>query len=325
MTINNSPALSDLEVWRKKPFRFIAAPFTPMFPDGSVHAEKIPAYHELLVANRIAGAFINGSTGEGVSMTLEEKKLVTRAWANASKKNQDLKIINLVGGNSLHECIELAQYSRQQGIDAISVLPPFYFKPVNVKQLARFVAEIGSAVPELPVYYYHIPVLTDVGFSMIDFLPEIEKLLPNFVGIKYTHEDFMDYLSCIHFADGKYDMLWGRDENLLPALSLGAKGTVGSTYNYAAPLYHMLYDAFIKNDLHKARQAQQQAINMIRLLGKYEGISTGKAFMKLIGVDCGTFRLPVKNMNPEDFECFKKDAEAVGFFDFCSALSHKVA
>lgn len=325
MTTNNNNALSGLEMWRKKTFRFVAAPFTPMLPDGSVHVEKITTYHELLAANQIAGAFINGSTGEGVSMTLDEKKLVTRAWASASKNNQYLKIINLVGGNSLPECIELAKYSQQQGIDAISVLPPFYFKPVDVKQLAHFVAAIGNAVPQLPVYYYHIPVLTGVGFAMIDLLPEIEKLLPNFVGIKYTHEDFMDYLSCIHYANGKYDMLWGRDENLLPALSLGAPGTVGSTYNYAVPLYLKLYDAFLKNDLSEARNIQQQAIDMIRLLGKYGGISTGKAFMRLIGLDCGGFRLPVKNMNIEDFARFKKDAETIGFFNFCSTLSPNIA
>lgn len=313
------------DVWRKKNFRFIAAPFTPMLPDGSVHAEKIPAYYDLLAENQISGAFINGSTGEGVSMSLEEKKLVTRTWAMASEGNQDFKVINLVGGNSLPECIELAQYSLQQGISAISVLPPFYFKPASVKQLAQFIAAIGRAVPDIPVYYYHIPVLTGVGLAMIDFLPEIEKLLPNFVGIKYTHEDFMDYLSCIHYGNGKYDMLWGRDENLLPALSLGAKGTVGSTYNYAAPLYHRLYEAFVRNDLQEARKAQQQAIDMIRLLGKYGGISTGKAFMKLVGFDCGGFRLPVKNMSTEDFDRFKKDAEETGFFSFCSKLSPKVA
>ena len=153
---------------------------------------------------------------------------------------------------------------------------------------------------------------------MIELLKNVDGKISNFAGIKYTHEDFMDFLSCIHFQNGKYDMLWGRDENMLAALAVGAKGAVGSTFNYATPLYLDLIEAFNKNDFKKAQQLQQQSIDMIRLLGKYGGIATGKAYMKLIGLDCGEFRLPVKNMESSSFEPFKKDTEEVGFSNFCS-------
>lgn len=113
-------------------------------------------------------------------------------------------------------------------------------------------------------------------------------------------------------------MLWGRDENMLSALALGSKGAVGSTFNYAAPLYYNLIEAFNAGELEKAQQLQQQSIDMIRLLGKYGGIATGKAYMKLIGFDCGGFRLPVKNMNNEQFLSFVKDTEQINFSSFCS-------
>jgi N-acetylneuraminate lyase len=128
----------------------------------------------------------------------------------------------------------------------------------------------------------------------------------------------MDFLSCSQFQNGKYDMLWGRDENMLSALALGNKGAVGSTFNYAAPLYYDLIDAFNNNDLEKAQALQQKSIDMITLLGKYGGISVGKAYMKLIGLDCGAFRLPVKNMDNENFDLFKKDVEQLNFKDYCS-------
>src|SRR5690606_27124293 len=115
-------------------------------------------------------------------------------------------------------------------------------------------------------------------------------------------------------------MLWGRDENMLSALVLGAKGAVGSTFNYAAPLYHKLIQAFEENDLETARQEQQRSIDMIRLLGKYGGIATGKAFMKAIGLNCGEFRLPVRNMTDSDLINFKKDLEAIAFDSYCSRL-----
>ena len=118
-------------------------------------------------------------------------------------------------------------------------------------------------------------------------------------------------------------MLWGRDENMLPALSLGAPGAVGSTYNYAAPLYLDLMAAHASGDLASARLLQQQSIDMIRLLGKYGGIATGKAFMRLVGMDCGGFRLPVRNMSEDQYVSFASDAERVGFHSFCSKpLSH---
>ena len=296
----------------------IAAPFTPMDADGNINVDIIPAYYSFLKSNKVTGAFICGSTGEGVSMTTNEKKQVASAWAAATKNDPDFKVMLFLGGTSIADCKDLALYAKEVGLYAISFTAPFYFKPANVAMLAKACAEVAAVVPDMPFYYYHIPVLTGVGFAMYDLLQEVNDLIPNFAGIKYTHEDFMDFLSCLHFNNGKYDMLWGRDENMLSALVLGTKGAVGSTFNYAAPLYYDLIDAFNANDLKKAQMLQQQSIDMIRLLGKYGGISTGKAFLKLVDVDCGAFRLPVKNMDAAQFELFKQDVEAVGFHTFKS-------
>jgi N-acetylneuraminate lyase len=296
----------------------IAAPFTPMHKDGSLNLSVIPEYYAMLKANGVKGAFICGSTGEGVSISVKEKKAVAEAWAACTKYDSDFIVMPLLGGTCLEDCKELALNAKEIGLDAVSFTAPFYFKPANVEMLAQCCYEVASAVPEMPFYYYHIPVLTGVGFPMYDLLKAIDGKIPNFAGIKYTHEDFMDFLSCLHFQNGKYDMLWGRDENMLPALSLGAKAAVGSTFNYAAPLYYNLIDAFNSGNLTKAQLLQQQSIDMIRLLGKYGGIATGKAYMKLIGLDCGEFRLPVKNMDADNFELFKKEVAQLGFSNFCS-------
>lgn len=296
----------------------IAAPFTPMNKDGKLNLSLIPGYYQFLKNNKNTGAFICGSTGEGVSMTTDEKKSVIKAWAEATTGDKDFKVMALVGGTSIEDGKDIARFAQQNGLYGVSFTAPFYFKPANVAMLAECCKEIADAVPEMPFYYYHIPVLTGVGFSMIDLLKNVTGKISNFAGIKYTHEDFMDFLSCLHFENGKYDMLWGRDENMLSALAVGAVGAVGSTFNYAAPLYYELMDAFNKNDLKKAQALQQQSIDMITLLGKYGGIATGKAYMKLIGLDCGSFRLPVKNMSSEDFENFKKEVEQLNFSSFCS-------
>lgn len=310
----------------KKLQGLIAAPFTPMKADGSLNLSIIPNYYEMLVANGVTGAFVCGSTGEGVSMTTVEKKAVAEAWASCTKSNPDFKVMTLLGGTSLADCKELARHAKEIGLYAVSFTAPFYFKPANLKGLAECCKAVADEVPDMPFYYYHIPVLTGVDYAMYDLLQAVDETVPNFAGVKYTHEDFMDFLSCLHFKDGKYDMLWGRDENMLSALVLGTQGAVGSTFNYAAPLYYDLIEAFNNGDLKKAQALQQKSIDMIRLLPKYGGIATGKAYMKLLGLDCGEFRLPVKNMNEEQFQLFKKEVVGLNFSSFSSrSLSTAVA
>ena len=298
----------------------IAAPFTPMNADGSLNLSLVSVYYRLLKANGVTGAFICGSTGEGVSMTAREKMAVAEAWAACTHDDPAFKVMTLLGGTCITECRELARHAGSIGLYGVSFTSPFYFKPADVGMLAKACIAVAETVPDMPFYYYHIPVLTGVDFPMISLLKEIDGRLPNFSGVKYTHEDFMDFLSCMRYEGGKYDMLWGRDENMLPALSLGARAAVGSTFNYAAPLYHRMIEAFQKGDLTEAQRLQQQSIDMIRLLGKYGGIATGKMYMRFIGLDCGQFRMPVKNMTAEEWQLFKKDVEALGFDAFRSRI-----
>lgn len=296
----------------------IAAPFTPFDHNGELNTDLIPAYYAFLKANNVTGAFICGSTGEGVSLTFDEKVAVMEKWAALTKNDADFNLMMFLGGTNIKECKQLAALAEKAQVDAISFTSPFYFKPANIQQLAKCCAEVASAAPNTAFYYYHIPVLSGGHFAMIDLLKEVDSLIPTFAGIKYTHEDFMDFLSCMNFNNRKYDMLWGRDENMLSALVLGSKGAVGSTYNYAAPLYHNLIAAYNAGDFEKANTLQQKSIDMITLLGKYGGISTGKAYMKLVDLECGTFRLPVKNMDEKQFEAFKTDVAALDFESFKS-------
>lgn len=301
----------------------VAAPFTPMNKKGEINPGLIPGYFDLLSFNGISGIFINGSTGEGVSLTLAEKKLLTKAWADAREDNKEIRIINLVGGTSLTECIELAKFSGEKGIDAVAVLAPFYFRPASVSELGNFIELVAGAVPGIPVYFYHIPVLTGVCFPMAGLLKFASERIGNFAGIKYTDENFADFLACLRYEGGRYDILWGSDETLLSALVLGAKGAVGSTYNYAAPLYHSIMGLFRDGRLEDARKLQHKSVEMVSLLGKYGGIGTGKAFMRYIGIDCGRFRPPVRSLSEDEWGCFCSDVKNLGMDHLLSKQPEK--
>ena len=161
----------------------IAAPFTPMNRRGEIIFDVIPEYCDFLIRNKVVGAFINGSTGEGVSLSQRERMKTTEAWT-AAAKNKNIKVINLVGGTSYQESIENAIHSKESGVDSIAIVAPYYFKPAGARQLADYFALIAGAVPELPVYFYHIPVLTGCNVAMLDFLQEAAPMIPNLAGIK---------------------------------------------------------------------------------------------------------------------------------------------
>jgi N-acetylneuraminate lyase len=303
----------------------IAAPFTPMHEDGSLNLSLIPDYYQHLKSSGVIGTFINGSTGEGSSLTTEEKKMIIEAWAECTKGDAEFYVMSLVGGTSVEEAKILARFCQEKGLYGVSITAPYYFKPADINQLVQTCIAVGESAPNIAFYYYHIPVLTNVHFPMLQFLKQIHGKLKNFAGIKYTLEDFMDFQSCLNFENGRYDMLWGRDENYLPALAVGVKGAVGSTYNYAAPLYHAIKKAWNSGDIELARSLQFKSIEMIQLLGKYGGIATGKAYMKFIGLDCGKFRLPVKNMSSEEYNLYKKDVENLNLDNYLSVLTNVIA
>lgn len=298
----------------------VAAPFTPMDKDSNIVYDTIGPYYNFLEKNGVIGVFINGSTGEGPSLTQKEKQRQAEKWAESMKAGGRVRVINLVGGTSYMECIENAIFSKECGLSAIAIVAPYYFRPDGPDKLAEFCTRIGESVPDMPVYFYHIPVLTGVNIPMYGFIEKISGMLPNFVGIKYTKEDLMDFMKCLNYDGGRFEMLWGSDECLLSALALGCRGAVGSTYNYAAPLYLKLIKAFDDGNIQEARRLQQLSANMIDLLGKYGGMAVGKAYMKYTGLDCGECRVPVKNPTGEMYKEFVKDVGNLGMDELFSKL-----
>lgn len=288
----------------------IVAPFTAFDCDGAVDLSKVERQSRFYKDNGIAGAFVCGTTGEGSALTMEEKKALFKEWAKY--RSEDFLVIGFVGGTSVLECRELVQYAQACGLDAVAMTAPYYQKAASVKDLALTVAEVASAAPELPIFYYHIPCLTNVYFSMYDLLREVDAIVPNFAGIKFTFENMMDYQLCLEFKDRKYNIMWGRDEMMLEALSIGAQAFVGSTFGYNAPVYTEIMNAFEAGDMKKAAAIQLEACKLITYLGKY-GNGAGKAFMKAAGLDLGPCRRPFSTLTDEQFASMQANLEQTPF------------
>ena len=292
----------------------VGAAHTPFAADGSLNLAAVEKQAAHYLANGIRVAFIGGTTAESHSLTLDERRLLAERWLEVAR-GTELKVIVHVGSNCLADACNLAAHAARSGALAVSALTPSYFKPRSVDVLVDCCAQIASAAPDLPFYYYDIPSFTGVTLSMPEFLARGREKIPNLAGIKWTNVDLYSYQLCRAVVGG-FDLPWGNDEYLLAALSLGATGAVGSTYNFAAPIYQRLIGHFSSGNLEAARREQFRSCEIVRTLVGFGYMGAAKATMAMLGVDVGPARLPNTNLDEAQLKQLRTQLETLGFFDW---------
>ncbi|WP_291911913.1 dihydrodipicolinate synthase family protein [Chitinophaga sp. CB10] len=297
----------------------IAATFSTFNEDGSLNLSLVPSLVDNLVQQGVKGVFICGTNGEGPNLTAEERMATVEAFVQAANKR--CLVLVHVGHSSIAEARRLAAHAQKAGADAISAVSAFYFKPASARNMVDCMAQIAAAAPALPFYYYHIPAITGVAVNPLEFLELAENRIPNLAGIKYTAATLHEYQACLNYGNGKYDILFGYDELLLPALSVGAKGAIGSTYTFAAPLYLRILELFEQGDLTGARALQYEAVKMIQCLGWYSPIPAQKAIMKLLGTDLGPCRLPLTTLDASQQEKIAQYLQEIRFAEVLQSVS----
>lgn len=296
----------------------IDAPFTPFYENGEVNYEVIPAYAAMLAKNGLVGVFINGSSGEGYMLTTEERMKLAEAWVAAVP--QGFKVIVHVGSCCVKDSRLLAEHAQKIGAWGIGAMAPPFPKIGRIEELVKYCEEIASGAPELPFYFYHIPAFNGAFLPMVKFLEAVDGRIPNFAGIKYTFESIYEYNQCRLYKDGKFDMLHGQDETILPELAMGgAQGGIGGTTNYNGRELVGIIDAWKAGDLELARERQNFAQEVINVICHFRGnIVAGKRIMKLIGLDLGKNRTPFQNMTDAEEAQMKKELEEINFFERCN-------
>lgn len=298
----------------------IDAPFTPFKENGDINLAPIPQYAAMLKANGLKGVFINGSSGEGYMLTDEERMALAEAWVAAAPA--DFKVIVHVGSCCVRSSRRLAEHAAKIGAWGIGAMAPPFPKIGRVEELVKYIEEIACGAPELPFYYYHIPAFNGAFLPMVQLLEAVDGRVPNFAGIKYTFESMYEYNQCRLYKDGKYDMLHGQDETILPCLAMGgARGGIGGTTNYNGRELVGIIEAWKAGDLELARERQNFSQEVINVICNYRGnIVGGKRIMKLIGLDLGKNRTPFRNMTDEEEKAMKAELESIDFFNRCNRL-----
>ncbi|MFM8270989.1 MAG: dihydrodipicolinate synthase family protein, partial [Gemmata sp.] len=206
-----------------KPFvGLVPAVLTPFDPRGELNLAAVQPHAELLARDGVAGVFVGGTTGEFSSLTFDERLALTARWA-AVVKGSATRLVVHVGANCLADAKQLAAQADALGAAAISAVAPSYFKPKSLDVLIQWCAELAAAAPNTPFYFYDIPVLTGVAFPMTEFLEQAPARVPTLRGIKFTNPDLMTYQRLIRAGEGRFDILFGIDEQFLAAVVLGAR------------------------------------------------------------------------------------------------------
>ena len=301
----------------------VAATHTPFHADGSLNLGIVEKQAAHLWADDVQIAFIGGTTGESHSLSLEERRALAQRWVEVAR-GSGLRVVVHVGSNCLSDAAALAAQAQEVGAAAISALAPSYFKPSSVAVLVDCCMQIAAAAPKTPFYFYDIPALTGVNLPMSEFLAAARARIPNMAGLKFTNPDLLAYQLCLNADSGAFDCPWGTDEALLAALAVGARGAVGSTYNFAAPIYHRLMAGFANGDLAAAREEQIRSMRLVQLLGRYGFMGAAKALMRMLGVDVGPPRLPNTSLSPRGMGQLEQELREMGFFDWIRAADFSV-
>jgi N-acetylneuraminate lyase len=283
----------------------IPALITPFKEDGAIYEPALRNLVDHLIESGVGGFYITGSTGEGFLMTAEERKKVVEIVIEQTAKR--VPVIAHIGTIDTNTAMDLAKHAYITGADAISSVPPFYYR-FEFNEIYNYYKDLASSVP-IPLIIYNIPATTGVEIG----LPAIKKLaeIDNVMGIKYTSFNHYDMQRISEYNNGRITVFSGADEMCVSGLIMGAVGLIGSFYNLMPDLYVRIYKQVVeKKDIVSAQKNLLIANDIIQVVLKY-GTSAAqigiKPAMKFMGIDCGTVRKPLKRLNAEDIENMKQE------------------
>jgi len=269
-----------------------AAMLTPMNDQGDVAPENVGVLVDHILSRGVHGLYASGSTGESVLQSREERAAVLTALADHAAGKTTL--IAHVGAASTREAVALAELAGEKGYDAVSAVPPYYYKH-RYEDIVAYYKAIADA-SGLPLIIYNIPALSGTDLSTDKLLELMED--PRIAGVKYTAQDLFQFGELKKAAPEK-KLYFGTDEMFIGAAAAGADGGIGSTYNLIGDIYLAVETAIAVGDVDRARRAQRVANDVIAILLRAGVVPGLKHCLNQLGVPVGSVRAPFSPVSVE--------------------------
>ena len=277
--------------------------------DGNINGDMVETLTEYFIAKGVKGLYVGGSSGECIYQNVSERKCVLERVMKVAKGK--ITIIAHVASSNTKDSMELARHAESLGVDAISAIPPIYYR-VGDEGIRAYWNDISSSAPNTDFIVYNIPQLTGISVSPA-CLKEMTKN-PKVIGIKNTSMSVIDMIDFCAVGGEGFAVLNGPDEQLVHGLLAGACGGIGGTYGVCPELYIAIYNATVSGELEKALKLQKVALELIGKLtsGPSNMYATIKAVLKVRkGLDLGGVRKPLVNVTPSENERINEIAKFI--------------
>ncbi|OQW56935.1 MAG: 4-hydroxy-tetrahydrodipicolinate synthase [Proteobacteria bacterium HN_bin10] len=264
----------------------IPALITP-FRNGIVDEPAFQALVERQIAAGSHGLVPCGTTGESVTLSLEEHVRVVELCVEAAAKRAP--VIAGAGSNNTAHAIELAKRAKRAGADAVLVVSPYYNKPSQEGLVAHFKA-INDAV-DIPIYVYNVPgrTVTDISVETVGRLAQLK----NVAGIKDATSDLSRVARHRALAGEKFIQLSGEDGSALGFNAHGGRGCISVTANVAPELCAKMQEATLRGDFETARAIDDKLAPLHKALFCEPSPAPAKHACSLLGLCSDEVRLPL--------------------------------
>lgn len=277
--------------------------------NGEINPEAIKKYVQFFIDKGVKGLYVNGSSGECIYQSVEDRKKVIEAVMEVAKGK--LTIINHVACNNTKDSVELAKHSEELGVEAIAAIPPIYFK-LPEYSIAAYWNAISAGAPNTEFVIYNIPQLA--GVSLTKSLYAEMRKNPKVIGVKNSSMPVQDIQMFVADGGEDYIVFNGPDEQFLGGRLMGAEGGIGGTYGVMPDLFLKLDSLIAEGDL-KTAQKLQYAINEViykMVSGKANMYAVAKEVLRINeGIDLGSVREPLEALKDADKVIAKEAAELI--------------
>lgn len=278
---------------------------TPFKVDESIDFDAFVRIMKMQEAAGVQGFYFCGTGGEGLMLTLEERKaLLTLAM---KEKAADTKMIVHVSAFFPQDSIALARHAAEAGADAVALLPPGYFQPLDDEAVYQYYAWITQESP-LPMFIYHLPEYSHYTMSYALF----ERLinLPNTIGIKDSAGNVMNIFKYVRHEKHPV-VLNGQDQTTITALLNGADGVISGPANVMPEKFTALWHAFQAGDAGKAGAIQAEINAILAVLTQYPLVPAVKQTMNLLGMPAGIPRRPYRLLTDDEIASLRRQLEQI--------------
>ena len=282
---------------------------SPFSADGQVNVSVLQDLTDHLLAKEVSGLYLCGSTGQGIYMSVAERKMVTETVL--AQVQGQVPIIVHVGSQSLRDAVELARHAQKAGAAGISSIIPAGYSDID--SIARYFALVAQAAADLPF----LPYLFTSSLNPVKLIQAMEHV-PNLAGTKYTGPNMYEFRQVIEARHGSWSVFSGMDEQCVFAAMFGSCGNIGSTLNVIPGIYREIHRNYQNGDLLRARDLQLQANRVTETLISFGFLGALNTALALLGFECGQPRLPVSPFPKNKRPVLQAELEKVDFFEIAA-------